>query len=118
MSCGVVFAYGKPLGVTRNPSNAPSRQRALTLPDLPRLMPASFMASAVAIIAPRSSSSVMDFTPRGGGPSRSRPVREHGRQPVARRAGDAALRDEAGDEAGRRDVEREVLRPRVVGRDR
>src|SRR6476660_9946160 len=92
LSSVVVSAYGSPLGVIRKPPS----MRALTLPDLPRLIPAAFMPSAVSTIRLRSSrvsaviAGLMKRAQRG------------------RSARDAALGDVARHEARRRDVEREV----------
>ncbi len=47
MSSSVVASYGIPVGVIRKPAPV----RALTLPDFPRLIPAAFIARAVATIA-------------------------------------------------------------------
>ena len=106
MSSGAVSAYGNPLGVTRKPSKPSRRRRALTLPDLPRLIPAAFIASAVAITALRSSCSVVIGRPcalRASGfvRARERPfalmsaLGKHRRQPFLGCARDAALGDEA-----------------------
>ena len=98
---GFVSAYGRPLGVTRKPSSRDAG--ALTLPDLPRLMPAAFIASAVAITcsAARVRRHAADHACALG---------EHRREPLRRCARHAALGDEPGDQPRRRHVERVVDR--------
>src|SRR6478736_5614916 len=105
MSSAPISAYGIPLGVTRKPVSI----RALTLPALPRLMPSTFISSAVAMTASRNArESRMD----------ARVFRIHRRQPV-RVAGDTALRQQARDKTRWGHVEREIdgVRARRCQRD-
>src|SRR5690349_20790630 len=102
MSSTVVSAYGSPLGVIRKPPS----MRALTLPDLPRLIPAAFIARAVAMIAVRSA-----------GVSAGIAASVHVAQRI-RTHRYASLGDVAGHEARGRHVEREIHGGRTARRNR
>src|SRR5690348_634930 len=102
-SSASVSSYGSALGVTRKPPS----MRALTLPDLPRLMPSAFICRAV-----RTTASRRARVSRGGIGA----LLEQ-RAQGTRIGRDAALGDVAGDQPLRRDVEREVERARVRRRD-
>src|SRR5437762_2558915 len=102
MSTGCVDAYAIPVGVTRKPSS----NRALTLPDLPRVKPRSFISIAVAMISLRKASSSMDT------------LRKQPGQSGFRRGADAALGDQARQKAAWRHVERRIGDDGAGGRDR
>src|SRR5438876_5080073 len=104
MSSGTVSAYGTALGVIRHPPS----MRALTLPDLPRLIPSAFISRAVAMIAARSAR-------ESGGNVAMLGVQTSKLVGVA---GETPFGDVAGDQALWRDVEREVHRVRGITGDR
>ena len=54
ISSALISRVGHPARRDQKPVEVPSRQRALTLPDLPRLMPSAFISSAVAMTASRN----------------------------------------------------------------
>src|SRR5271170_3874640 len=103
MSCARVAVYATPLVVMIKPS----LQRALTLPDLPRLRPQVFICRAVATISPRSARC-----------SATRQLRKERGEPRRRCRAKAALGDEPGQQAPRGDVECRVEDRRTVRGDR